>query len=250
MTLTDNDIEIIESYFNRTLTEESNQAFKQRLQSDSDFRKAVNEYQSTAAILNTVRENEQKAFLKNVNATMPPVGIPIRRLGFRWLAVAAASALLITLTMWQLLGKEATGVKLKSPIAGYFKPYDSLSKSRGKEQKDNSTQAFEDYDAQKYASASRNFELAFKEKGDTILLFYQNIAALASGESLKAEKNLENLQSSNIIPQQALAFYLGIAAEENGNTKQAIIYLKKAASTEGAYQQVAQNALSILEGKH
>ena len=40
MTLTDKDIEILESYFNRTLSEEDNQAFEKRLQTDSGFSKS------------------------------------------------------------------------------------------------------------------------------------------------------------------------------------------------------------------
>lgn len=249
MTITDRDIEIIESYFNRTLSKEDNQAFEQRLQTDSDFKKAVNEYQATTAILNTVREREQKAFLKNIEATMPPVGIPIRRLDFRWRAIAAVGLVLVTVGVWQFWGGGDEGVKLKSIAVNYFEPYPSYNTTKGFEQKDKKTEAFEAYDAQKYKSAAKLFEAAFNERGDTMLLFYRGIAELGSGAATQSEAHLEKLQGSSIIPQQALFYYLGLAAIENGQTEKAILYLKKVADTEGSYQNTAKSVLSALESK-
>ena len=249
MTITDRDIEIIESYFNRTLSEEDNQTFEQRLQTDADYRKAVNEYQATAAILNTIREREQKAFLKNIEATMPPVGIPIRRLGFREWAIAAVGLLLVTVGIWWFLGRDEEGVKLKSLAMNYFEPYPSYNTTKGIEQKDKKTQAFDAYDAQKYKSAVKLFEAAFTERGDTMLLFYQGISELGSGTATQSEAHLEKLQGSSIVPQQALSYYLGLAAIENGQTEKAILYLKKAADTEGSYQNTAKSVLSALESK-
>ena len=151
--------------------------------------------------------------------------------------------------IWLVKTTNESGIQLKSPIAGDFKAYPSFNSTKGSAKKDNKTAAFEAYDAQKYSSAAPLFDKAFAEKNDTILLFYKGIAELAGGEATKAETHLETLQNSNIVPQQALFFYLGLAAAENKQTEKAMELLRKAAATKGDYQIVATHALSVLEAK-
>ena len=222
MELTDLDLDVIESYFNQTLSENDKKSFEQRLKTDQNFRRAVNEFQATSAVLNTVRQREQKDFLKSVDATMPPVATPVRTFNFNWRAIAAVGLLLIAAGIWQFFGDTGSGVKLKSSVAGYFEAYPSLNTTRGVEEKDKKATAFAAYDAQKYKSAVNLFENAFIEKPDTMLLFYKGIAELAGGEAAKAEKDLTQLQTSSIVPQQAVFFYLGLAAAENGQSEKAI----------------------------
>jgi tetratricopeptide (TPR) repeat protein len=248
MELTDNDLELIESYFNQSLSDINKTAFEERLKTDVDFKKAAIEYQATVAVLNTVRERESKAFLTKVNATMPPVMLPIERPNFRLWAMAAAVLLMVSVGFW-LFKNGDDGVKLKSPVADCFEVYPSLNSTRGAEQKDNNTAAFEAYDARKYAKSADLFGKAFTENRDSILLFYKGIAELGGGETQKAVTNLTPLIGSNIVPQEALYFYLGLAEAENNRTEKAVFWLKKAAYTEGSYRAKAEKALMVLEQK-
>jgi hypothetical protein len=249
MELTDKDLALINNYFNQTLGETDANAFEKRLSTDTDFSKAVNQYQATTAVLNTVREREQKAFLTAINATMPPFELekPVRRLNYRWWAMAATGLVLVVAGMW-FFGKNTEG-SLKSVAKDYFEAYPSLNSTRGFEQKDTKTAAFDAYDARKYTKAADLFGKAFAENSDTILLFYKGIAELGGGETQKAAANLAQLDGSNIVPQEALFFYLGLAEAENKQTEKAIFWLKKAAYTEGSYQAKAMKALMVLEQK-
>lgn len=235
MTITDRDIEIIESYFNRTLSEEDNQAFEQRLQTDSDFKKAVNEYQATTAILNTVREREQKAFLKNIEATMPPVGMPIRRLDFRWRAIAAVGLVLVTVGVWQFWGSDSGSVKLKSPIADYFEPYRAYGINKG-EDDDIKQNALRTYATSDFEKAIPLLETAFqKDTKDSTLLLYLSISYIANGQLEKAKQKLEVLQNSSAAPLDVTEYYLALIYASENRQSEAIILLEKVANTEGGY---------------
>lgn len=246
MTLTDKDIEIIESYFNRTLSEENTQVFEQRLKTDSAFRKAVNEYQATAAVLNTVCEREQKAFLKNVEATMPPVGIPIRRLDFRWWAVAAVGLVLVTVGIW-FWGGDTEGVKLKSLAANYFEPYPALGINRGNETKDIKSEALSAYAVNDFKKAIPLLQKAFETEKDTMLLFYRGIAFIGRGQPSNAEVNLKDLLNSEIVPHELVQWYLALTYIELNEKEKALPLLQQVANTEGGNQAKAMELLGKLK---
>ncbi len=261
MILTDKDIENLDNYWHNQLPETDRQAMENRLKTDADFRKAADEMRLITEGLEVVRLRKMKARLIDLEATLPEIDLdekeketPVRWLNPRWWAMAATGLVLITAGIWffnqnALARHEATEGGLKSVAKDYFEAYTSLNSTKGNDQKDSKTAAFEAYDAQKYKTAVPLFEKAFVEKNDTILLFYKGIAELGGGESIKAARNLDKLESSAIVPQQALWFYLGLAAIENKESLEAIKQLKKVANTEGGYQQAAKSLLSILEAK-
>lgn len=247
MELTDKDIEIIESYFNQTLSEEDNQAFEQRLESDSAFRQAVYEYQATATFLNTVREREQKAFLKKIEATMPPVGIPIRRLDFRRWAVAAVGLVLVTVGVWQFWGGGDGGVKLKSLAKDYFEPYPALGITMGDEKVDIKTEALRTYAVNDFKNAIPLLQKAFEVEKDTMLLFYRDIAFIGIGQPGNAEDNLKVLLNSEIIPHELVKWYLALIYIELNQKENALPLLQNVADTEGENQEKAIDLMSKIK---
>lgn len=252
MILTDKEIENLNNYWHNQLPETDRLAMENRLKMDANFRQAADEMRLITEGLAMVRLRKMKARLVGIEATLPEIDLteetPVRRLNPRWWAVAATGLVLITAGMWFF--RENTEGGLKSVAKDYFEAYPSLNSTKGHEEKDSKTAAFEAYDAQKYKKAIPLFEKAFAERGDTILLFYKGIATLGSGESPKAALDLEALEGSTIVPQQALSFYLGLAAIENKEPMKAVQQLKKAANTEGAYQQAAKNILATFESKN
>lgn len=249
MILTDKDIENLDNYWHNQLPENDRLAMENRLKTDADFRRAAAEMRLITEGLEVVKMRKMKARLAAIEATLPEIKIetPVRWLNPRMWAMAAVGLVLVTAGIW--FSRENTEGGLKSVAKDYFEAYPSLNSTKGNEVKDSKTAAFEAYDAQKYKTAVPLFEKAFAERNDTILLFYKGIAELGSGESIKATRDLEALQGSTIVPQQALWFYLGLAAAENKEPLKAIEQLKKAANTEGGYQQAAKNALSVLDTK-
>ncbi len=251
MNLTDKDIEEINNYFNQDLTDLDKIVFETRLKTDADFRQTAMEYQATAAVLNTVKMNKQKAFLNKLDAAMPPYKseTPVRSLNRNWWAMAAAGLVLVAAGFWWFGQRKTREIDDNSLVMAYFEPYPSLNSTRGNEQKDTKSEAFDAYDAEKYHEATKLFDAAFVEKSDSILLFYKAIAELGGGESVKAEQHFDSLKGTNNLPQQALTFYIGLSAAENKNREKAIFELKKVANTEGVYQSKAKEILMILGSK-
>ena len=240
MILTDNDIENIIGYFNRTLSDEDNQAFEQRIASDAAFRQAVYEYQATAAVLNTVRERKQKAFLKNIEATMPPVGIPIRRLDFRWWAVAAVGLVLVTVGIWQFGGGDTEGVKLKSIAANYFEPYPALGITKGENDATIKTNALRAYAVNDFKKAIPLLENAFDVEKDSMMLFYQSISYIGNGQSKEAIPILNHLKSSTFLSIESVEWYLALAYIEINQKEKALPLLRKVGETEGGHKREAK----------
>jgi hypothetical protein len=260
MGLTDNDIEKLQQFFNQELTETERMEFEKRLNSDTNFKQAVYAYKATLSVLNTVREGQQKVFLKNVNATMPPFekdaqyvhlpdAVPVRRMGRKWWAMAAVGLVLVAVGYWFFSGGNPPEKEQKLAYSDYFEAYPALNTTKGVEEKDKKTAAFDAYNAQKYADATPLFATAFAEKSDSTLLFYKAISELGNGETANAEQDFEQLIGTNNVPQQAVFYYLGLAAAENKQTEKAILNLKKAAYTEGSFKTLAEKILAVLEVK-
>jgi hypothetical protein len=245
MKLIDKDFEQMEAYYNRTLPETDRQAYENRLVSDIEFGQAVLEYRKISKALDVIKHRKRLAFLKEVDQKMPPIeGTKVVNMK-RLLAIAATVALAI-LALWQFWGKPK---KTQSAMAMYFKPYSSNALTRGVEKEDKKTLAFRAYDKGDYASAVPLFESAFAERPDTILLLFESVSQLGSGQSKEAQMNLEKLIGSAIVPQEILPYYLGLAYADNNQLEKAAIELKKAADTEGGHQQAAKDALSFVESK-
>jgi hypothetical protein len=260
MELTDKDLEIMHQYFDVNMSETERNDFQKRLNDDADFKKTVTEYQATLAVLNTVRERQQKKFLKTVNAAMPPVEanaqyahlpdvVPVRRMDSKWWAMTAVGLVLVAAGYWFFGGQKTRENSQKLAYSDYFEPYPALNATKGVEEKDKKTAAFDAYNAQKYADAAPLFSTAFIEKSDSTLLFYKAISELGSGETVKAEQHFEQLIGTNNVPQQALFYYLGLSAAENKESEKAILNLKKATYTEGSYKILAERILANLAAK-
>jgi tetratricopeptide (TPR) repeat protein len=245
MDLTTNDLEQIESYFNQTLSEKDNHAFEKRLQ-DVTFRRAVYEYQATTALLNTIRERERKAFLKEIDATMPPFEVPVRRLNTTWWAMAATGLVLLSIGIWLLKNTDTNGVKLKSISAQEFDIYPVVGITRGEDVtiKDQALQA---YSEKKFKKAIPLLQKAFDLEKDSFLLFYQGIAAIGNGQCKEATPLLEQLQSATFISRQSVNWYLALAAIETGDKEKALFLLKNVENTEGGYQTKVKALLAKLK---
>jgi tetratricopeptide (TPR) repeat protein len=246
MELTDNDLILINNYFNQMLAETDANAFEKRLKTDAAFSKAVNEYQATAAILNTVREREQKAFLSAINATIPPFEMekPVRRLNYRWWAMAATGLVLISVGLWFFRGN--TEGSLKSVAKDYFEPYPALGITRGDEAKDVTNDALRTYAVNDFKQAIPLLEKSFQLNKDSVFLFYKSIAYLGNGQSAEAAPILNSLQNSDKVPIESVEWYLALAYIDLKQKEKALILLKKAANTEGGYQTKAKELLGKL----
>jgi tetratricopeptide (TPR) repeat protein len=242
MELTDNDLELIESYFNQSLSDTDKTAFENRLKTDADFKKAALEYQATVAVLNTVREKGKKAFLKEVNATMPPIMVPVSRPNFRMWAAAATVLVFISIGIW-LFKSDDNSRKLTPLAAEYFEPYPALGITRGDDAKDVSTEALRTYAVNDFKQAIPLLEKSFQLNKDSIFLFYKSIAYLGNGQAAEAALILNSLQTSDKVPIESVEWYLALAYIDLKQRENALILLKKAANTEGGYQSKAKELL-------
>jgi tetratricopeptide (TPR) repeat protein len=244
MKLLDKDLEQLEAYYNKTLPEKERQAFENRLASDKEFEQAVLEYQKITKALYAIKRGKRLDFLKEIDSQMPPIPQP-KVINMKRMLAIAATVLVGALALWQVINLNTHQSELKA----YFKPYSSHASTKGIEVEDKQTLAYRAYDNGDYAKAIPLFKSAFAESPNTMLLFFEGVSQVGSGQSEAAIMNLEKLIGSELAPQEILPYYLGLAYADKNQLEKAVAALKKASDTEGGHQQAAKDALIFVESK-
>ena len=179
---------------------------------------------------------------------MPPVGIPIRRLDFRWWAIAAVGLVLVTVGVWQFWGGyREKDAKMKSIAAEYFEPYPALGITMGDEKVDVKTEALRTYAVNDFKKAIPLLQKAFEVENDTMLLFYRSIAFIGIGQPSNAEVKLKDLLYSEIVPRELVQWYLALTYIELDEKEKAYSLLKEVANTEGENREKAIVLMSKIK---
>jgi tetratricopeptide (TPR) repeat protein len=145
--------------------------------------------------------------------------------------------------LWQL----SNTPKLSPLVLANFEPYPALNIHRGGGDKDITDEALQTYSNKDYKKAIPLLEQGFQLKKDSLFLFYQGVAYLGNGQTEQAQTILKNLQGSDTVPTESVAWYLALAYIQSGQKEQALALLDKLKNTEGKYQQKAVDILGKLK---
>jgi tetratricopeptide (TPR) repeat protein len=239
------DIELIERYFDNTLTEEETHHLKDRLKKDFEFQKL---FDREKLIINTVRFEGAKKdleFLRGIERSMGEERTPYTRKPWYYYAVAASVAL-IALALWW---RPSTQEKPEALYTAYFQPHPNVFEPTLRSQSEQTlrSQAFQAYDQGNYERASSLFSELTKENNDAGVLLLLGNSNLILGKTDVAKQNFRDLISFSDDLDLEAKWYLSLTYLKTGETAQARNLLNEVSGTENMYARKAREVLEKLD---
>ena len=249
MTPTEQDITLVERYFDAELSEVEIKNFHSRVAGDEMFRSLVQREkviigairnQGLADTLNYLKSVEEK-IQGNLSHTFTQ-----RPKTWYYYAAAAVVALLIAVTF--LLPSQQTSDEL---FAEYFTPYGNVFEPTMRSNEDakvtRRTQAFQAYENKDYQRAEAIFTALIMEKKEPETLFLLGNTNLILGHTSEAQKNFTTLiQDFDDLDLQG-KWYLSLSYLKNDDRENARKMLRELGTTENSYASKAKELLQKIE---
>lgn len=241
---TEQDITMVEKYFDSELSPEELSHFNARVEHDEDF-KAL--FQREKVIIGAIRNQgliDNLLYLKTIEEKIQgeqsyPMASGIK--GWYYYAAAAVVALLVAVA-FLLPGKEDTD----QLFAAYFTPYPNVVQPllRGDAPTAEQIKPFQDYEQKNYQAAAEGFNelLATKEEAGILLLLGNSNLML--GKSEEAQENFITLIRNYDEFDLQAKWFLSLSYLKSGDTENARKILKELGEMEVSY---ASRAKELLE---
>lgn len=242
---TENDIALVEKYFDAELNEEELKHFSSRVEQDESFKSLV---QREKTIISAIRNQgliDNLQYLKSVEEKLEgthSLSSPFQIKKWYYYAAAAVVALLVIIT-FLLPSQQETSDQL---FATYFNVYPNVFEPtvRGTEVETKRTEAFQAYEQGDYQKASLLFTDLLKNKKESGMLFLLGNANLMLGQATEAQKNFITLIDNFDELDLQAKWYLSLCYLKNGDRENARKMLKELGETEISY---ASKAKELLE---
>ena len=201
------DIVLIERYFDNALSPEENVSLRDRLASDTSFRKL---FDREKMLVQTIRYEAAKKNLDYLKDLEQSFGekkvIPVRRVWYYY--AAAACIALIALALW----RPWAGENPEALYLAWFEPYPNIEPTlRGEPAGTRRAEAFQAYEQGDYGRASVLFTELLGEKGEPGMLLLLGNANLAQGKTAEAQQNFSRLLSEYEVLETEAKWYLGLS---------------------------------------
>jgi tetratricopeptide (TPR) repeat protein len=244
MELTDKELDILESYWNKTLSKEAYDKIEYRLTHDGDFAQQATAYFLAISALKSAKNVQKNAYLHQIDANMPP--IPPLPFWQKRSSVVTAALVGITLMGWFFLPPAKP--KQSAIMATYFKPFPNTTTTMSSEAMGKKTQeAIDTYNKQDFSKAATLYAQVFETSKDSTHLFYQAVSLLGSEQFQAAQTVFEQIQYSNILPAETAQWYLALIYTETQQKEKALSLLQKFANTEGVGETRVKRKKEALE---
>lgn len=238
------DIELIEAYFNKTLTMAEAEQFEMRIKADADFAEKVDDYKD---IIGGIKLKGREDFQLEVAAWETAIeNSTNRKKTIHWKyyrALAAGIVLFVLAGLYFFIPRSSKNNQ--ELFQDYFVPYEDVMSVRGDDELNG---AFEFYTKGNYENTIPLFKsYLLKHPDDANVLFYEGISELALGDTNQAVHSLEQVTKLKSIFKEQAEWYLALAYLLANKTDQAIALLKNiAAQPEHDYQSKANDLLLKL----
>ncbi len=230
MGLTDTELDILEAYWNKTLSKEAYNKIEHSLAHNKDFAQQATAYFLAISALKSANNVQKNAYLHQVDANMPPIP-PLPFWQKRSSVVGAALVSVIAL-FWFFF--PITMPHEDTIMDTYFKPFPNITATMGAEDIGKKMQdAIDAYNKQDFKKAATLYAPVFENTKDSIHLFYQAVSLLGSGQLQAAQPIFEQIQYSNTLPAETAQWYLALIYTETQQKEKALFMLQKFANTEG-----------------
>ena len=240
---TEQDITLVEKYFDSELSSEELNHFNARVEHDEDF-KAL--FQREKIIIGAIRNQgliDNLLYLKSIEEKIQgdqsfPIASGIK--GWYYYAAAAVVALLVAVAVL-LPGKENTD----ELFAAYFTPYPNVVQPllRGNESTERA-EAFQEYEQKNYVAAAEGFKELLDRKEEPGILLLLGNSNLMLGKSEEAQENFITLIRNYDEFDLQAKWFLSLSYLKSGDTESARKILEELGETEVSY---AAKAKELLE---
>lgn len=219
------DIELIERYFDNSLTAEETEVLKERLRKDDRLQKLFNDER---LLINTIRYQAARKDLEFLKGVERSLGKDSRR-GIKrdlYYYAAAACVALLALALWRPWAQETPAELFNA----YYEPYPNIFEPvlRGEESTPRS-QAFQAYEQQQYEQASILFSGLLREQRDAGMLLLLGNANLMTGKTEVATSNFKDLIAGYEELDTEAKWYLSLCYLKTGEAAAARDLLKEIA---------------------
>ena len=240
---TEQDITLVEKYFDAELSSDELRHFNSRVEHDEDFKALV---QREKIIIGAIRNQgliDNLLYLKSIEEKIQgdqsyPIASGIK--GWYYYAAAAVVALLVAVAF--LLPGNENNDEL---FAAYFTPYPNLVQPlmRGNESTAR-PKAFKDYEQKNYQAAAEGFKELLDTKEEPGVLLLLGNSNLMLGKSEEAQENFITLIKNYDEFDLQAKWFLSLSYLKSGDTENARKILKELGETEVSY---ASRAKELLE---
>ena len=234
----------IEEYFNHKLSTEEQRDFEEKLKSDKDFAKEVEEQ---ALLINAFDEMQAQELLRRFGKIEEELeGGKVKQFGFpvylRW---AAAIAVLAVVSLVVYLNSNNSGKEL---FLAYYIPYPNVESPVSRSEAEGNA-VWQSYERGDYKAAYQQFDRALEiDAADLASQFYLGICALELNKLKVAEKAFTTVAAvKNATYAEQAEWYLALSYLKEGKRKKARGSLEEIIATNSSYTGKAKSLLGELE---
>jgi hypothetical protein len=238
------DIELIERYFDNTLSSAETIELKERLKKDYEFQKLFDQEKVLVSTIRLQAAKKDLAFLKDLEKSFGEQKNPYIRTHWYYYA-AAACITLVALFMWNQWGGAEKPEEL---YAAYFQPHPNIFEPtlRGESAENARAQAFQSYEQGNYERASESFTRLLEGEQDAGMLMLLGNSNLLLDRTELAKQNFMDLIAHFDELDLPAKWYLSLCYLKTGDTASAQKLLAEIAQTETAYAGKANDLLQRL----
>ena len=246
------DIDKIDKYLKKQLSEQERRDFEQQMENDPDLAKEV-------ALQQDVMEGIDAYFSKGLKRNLQELEKEIRhnqtevvrkkRRWFSWVTAIAASVLMVLLAGYFILFSKPDNQEL---FQAYYQPYPNIvaPAERSENGADEDTQPFRLYESGNYSAAIPAFEIALEtaeEQEKPALHFYYGLSLLHLGKTAPAIEHLQLVSKQEDSPFALPAqWYQALAFLKNNDPVRAKAILEELRNSDTIYQKKSMELLEEL----
>lgn len=223
--------DLLNKYFEQTLTDEEKIRFEQFLKEDMEFQEEFNFQKDVKLALTLNERSELKAKLKSHHS---------KKSSFKrqWkISIATAAAVVLCFGIYSIFNSNPSAEQLFSQ---YYETYPNtvLPIVRDASSDQNiKQQAFEAYENKNYQKAIELFSNIYTSEGDEYALFYKAMSMIESNHDLENAKTILKDTQWTIEFKEKSLWYLGMVYLKQQQTEQAKTTLQKLSAL-GDYRKV------------
>ncbi len=237
--------ELLEKYFENTLTDEEQESLKEKLATDASFREEFEFHKSLRQGIHFKERNELKSMLNEIDRRSEEVRFEVHKNSSFWKYAAAVAILVMAgVGIYSYQNEGNTNEEL---YVAYYQTYPNVvaPNVRGKNVEGIKNDAFKAYEAEDYPEAVRLFEQLGREE---FAVFYTAVSCLEINENQRAIELLNSREfNESPYPFQTYSkWYLALAYLKTDKKDAAKMILKELAATENPQQTKASELLARL----
>ncbi len=232
--------ELINKYFEKSLTERDLVEFNQRLETDVEF-KAEFDFQKS---VQSAIHSKERAEIKNLVASFEKP--KLQKVWWKY----AAAAVVVIIGAWVVFQQFLSKPNPSELYLSYYQTYPNIvaPNVRGENQENLTTKAFLAYDSGDFQTAAQLFGELKTQTSEDYVVFYEGISYL---EVNKPEKTIALFENKNFTNRDAQLevyrkWYLALAFLKTGKKEQSVEILKGLSITENPQKEQALKLLNKL----